>query len=178
MQSAGGNLTYEKNRLKVGVTGIYYRFMIDEPDLKKYAKYNLHGNDFYNLGVDYKYRWGRLVWIGEGAVGKQGYALLNQLKYKILTGYQLLLIHRCYSHDYWSFFGRSFGEEVLRKTKTAGNRAEAAPWAHWKFFVFFGYVLFPWWKYRISKASQGIDGMFSGYLFSAERLIAISQLPV
>ena len=21
---------------------------------------------FYNLGVDYKYRWGRLVWIGEG----------------------------------------------------------------------------------------------------------------
>ena len=51
-----------------------------------------------------------MVWIGEGAVGKQGYALLNQLKYKILTGYQLLLIHRCYSHDYWSFFGRSFGE--------------------------------------------------------------------
>ena len=111
MQSAGGNLTYEKNRLKVGVTGIYYRFSHPyEPDLKKYAKYNLHGNDFYNLGVDYKYRWGRLVWIGEGAVGKQGYALLNQLKYKILTGYQLLLIHRCYSHDYWSFFGRSFGE--------------------------------------------------------------------
>ena len=95
MQSAGGNLTYEKNRLKVGVTGIYYRFSHPyEPDLKKYAKYNLHGNDFYNLGVDYKYRWGRLVWIGEGAVGKQGYALLNQLKYKILTGYQLLLIRK------------------------------------------------------------------------------------
>lgn len=105
----------------MGVTGIYYRFNHPyEPDLKKYAKYNLHGNDFYNLGVDYKYRWGKLVWVGEGAVGKQGYALLNQLKYRLLTGYQLLLIHRCYSHDYWSFFGRSFGEEVLRKTKTAG----------------------------------------------------------
>lgn len=47
MQSAGGNLTYEKNRLKVGVTGIYYRFSHPyEPDLKKYAKYNLHGMIF------------------------------------------------------------------------------------------------------------------------------------
>lgn len=24
MQLAGGNLTYEKNKLKIGVTGIYY----------------------------------------------------------------------------------------------------------------------------------------------------------
>ena len=162
MQSAGGNLTYEKNRLKVGVTGIYYRFSHPyEPDLKKYAKYNLHGNDFYNLGVDYKYRWGRLVWIGEGAVGKQGYALLNQLKYKILTGYQLLLIHRCYSHDYWSFFGRSFGEGSAPQNENGWYLAtEAAPWAHWKFFASLDMFSFPWWKYRISKASQGIDGMF------------------
>ncbi len=73
MQLAGGNLTYEKNKLlKIGMTGIYYRFSHPyEPDLKKYAKYNLHGNNFYNLGVDYKYRLGKLVvGIGEGAVGK------------------------------------------------------------------------------------------------------------
>ena len=162
MQSAGGNLTYEKNRLKVGVTGIYYRFSHPyEPDLKKYAKYNLHGNDFYNLGVDYKYRWGKLVWVGEGAVGKQGYALLNQLKYRLLTGYQLLLIHRCYSHDYWSFFGRSFGEGSAPQNENGWYLAtEAAPWAHWKFFASLDMFSFPWWKYRISKASQGIDGMF------------------
>ena len=63
---------------------------------------------FYNLGVDYKYRLGKLVWVGEGAVGKQGYALLNQLKYRLLTSYQLLLIHRYYSHNYCSFFSHSF----------------------------------------------------------------------
>ncbi len=144
------------------MTGIYYRFNHPyEPDLKKYAKYNLHGNDFYNLGVDYKYRWGKLVWVGEGAVGKQGYALLNQLKYRLLTGYQLLLIHRCYSHDYWSFFGRSFGEGSAPQNENGWYLAtEAAPWAHWKFFASLDMFSFPWWKYRISKASQGIDGMF------------------
>lgn len=111
--------------------------------------------------MDYKYRWGRLVWIGEGAVGKQGYALLNQLKYKILTGYQLLLIHRCYSHDYWSFFGRAFGEGSAPQNENGWYLAtEAAPWAHWKFFASLDMFSFPWWKYRISKASQGIDGMF------------------
>ena len=107
----------------------------------------VNGNDFYNLGVDYKYRWGRLVWIGEGAVGKQGYALLNQLKYKILTGYQLLLIHRCYSHDYWSFFGRSFGEGSAPQNENGWYlAAEAAPWAHWKFFASLDMFSFPWWK--------------------------------
>ena len=107
---------------------------------------------------DYKYRWGRLVWIGEGAVGKQGYALLNQLKYKILTGYQLLLIHRCYSHDYWSFFGRSFGEGSAPQNENGWYlAAEAAPWAHWKFFASLDMFSFPWWKYRLRKASPGID---------------------
>ena len=104
---------------------------------------------------------GKLVWVGEGAVGKQGYALLNQLKYRLLTGYQLLLIHRCYSHDYWSFFGRSFGEGSAPQNENGWYLAtEAAPWAHWKFFASLDMFSFPWWKYRISKASQGIDGMF------------------
>ncbi len=162
MQLTGGNLTYEKNKLKVGVTGIYYFFDHPyEPELKKYAKYNLHGNDFYNLGVDYKYRFGKLVWVGEGAVGKQGYALSNQLKYKLLTGYQLLLIHRCYSHDYWAFFARSFGESGTPQNENGWYlAAEATPLAHWKFFASLDLFSFPWWKYRISKPSQGIDGMF------------------
>lgn len=47
LQLTGGNLTYEKNKLKVGITGIYYFFNHPyEPDLKKYAKYNLHGMIF------------------------------------------------------------------------------------------------------------------------------------
>ena len=70
LQLTGGNLTYEKNKLKVGITGIYYFFNHPyEPDLKKYAKYNLHGNNFYNLGVDYKYRLGK---IGVGRRGSSG----------------------------------------------------------------------------------------------------------
>lgn len=162
LQLTGGNITYEKDRLKVGITGIYYFFNYPyEPKLNKYAKYNLHGNEFYNLGVDYKYRLGRLLWVGEVAIGKHGYALLNQLKYKLFTSYQLLLIHRYYSYDYWSFFGRSFGESSAPQNENGWYMAvEATPFAHWKFFASLDLFSFPWWKYRISKPSQGVDAMF------------------
>lgn len=162
LQLMGGNLTYEKNKLKLGFTGIYYFFNHPyEPKLNKYARYNLHGNYFYNLGVDYKYRLGRLTWVGEAAKGKSGYALLNQLKYKLLTGYQLLLIHRYYSYNYWSFFARSFGESSTPQNENGWYlAAEASPFPRWKFFTSFDLFSFPWWKYRISKPSQGVDVLF------------------
>lgn len=162
LQLMGGNLTYEKNKLKLGFTGIYYFFNHPyEPKLNKYARYNLHGNYFYNLGVDYKYRLGRLTWVGEVAMGKSGYALLNQLKYKLLTGYQLLLIHRYYSYNYWSFFARSFGESSTPQNENGWYlAAEASPFPHWKFFTSFDLFSFPWLKYRISKPSQGVDVLF------------------
>ena len=162
LQVIGGNMTYEKNSLKVGVTGIYYFFNRPyEPRLNKYAKYNLHGSDFYNVGMDYRYRLGRLVWVGEAATGGKGYALLNRLKYNLSSDYHLLLVHRYYSYDYWTLFGRSFGESSMPQNENGWYlAAEATPFARWKFFTSLDVFSFPWWKYRISKPSKGVDAMF------------------
>ena len=162
LQLTGGNITYEKNQLKVGVTCIYYFLNRPyEPDLKKYAKYNLHGNHFCNIGIDYKYHLGRFTWIGEAATGKKGFALLNQLKYNLSSDYRLLLVHRYYSYDYWAMFGRSFGESSTPQNENGWYlAAEATPLAHWKFFASLDAFSFPWWKYRISQPSKGVDVMF------------------
>ena len=174
LQLAGGNITYEKNKLKLGVTGIYYFFNHPyEPKLQKYTKYNLHGKNFYNMGLDYKYRFRRLSWIGEVAMGKRGYALLNQLRYNLSPDYRLLLIHRYYSHDYWAFFGRSFGESSTPQNENGWYlAAEAAPLARWKFFASMDFFSFPWWRYRISKPSQGMDGMFQA-AYSPKRSLSM-----
>lgn len=174
LQLMGGNVAYEKNSLKVGVTGIYYFFNRPyEPKLNKYARYNLHGNDFYNASIDYKYRLGRFAWVGEAAIGKQGYALLNQLRYNLSPDYRLLLIHRYYSYDYWSMFARSFGESSTPQNENGWYlAAEATPVAHWKFFASLDLFSFPWWKYRISKPSQGVDGMFQA-TYSPERNLSM-----
>lgn len=162
LQLAGGNLTYEKNALKLGMTGIYYFFDRDyTPQLRTYAKYNLQGNRFYNVGMDYRYRLGRLSLTGEAAKGKHGYALLNRLQWDVGSGYHLQLVHRLYTHDYWAFFARSFGEGSTPQNENGWYMAaEAAPFDNWRFFGSLDFFSFPWWKYRISKPSQGWEGRF------------------
>ena len=162
MQAAGGNVAYEGTHLKVGATGLYYFFDRPyEPDLREYARYNLRGNRFYNVGVDYAYRLGRFAWVGEAAKGKQGYAFLNQLRYQAGGQYKVMLIHRYYSHDYWGMFARSFGESSALQNENGWFLAgEASPFARWRFFGGIDLFSFPWWKYRISKPSQGVDGLF------------------
>lgn len=162
MQAAGGNVAYEGTHLKVGATGLYYFFDRPyEPTLRKYARYNLRGNRFYNVGVDYAYRSGRWALVGEAAKGKRGYAFLNQLRYQVGGQYKVMLIHRYYSHDYWGMFARSFGESSALQNENGWYLAgEASPFARWRFFGGIDLFSFPWWKYRISKPSQGVDGLF------------------
>ena len=162
MQVAGGNVSYENAHLKVGMTGVYYFFDRPyEPNLRKYARYNLRGNHFYNVGVDYKLHLGRFAWVGEAAKGKQGYAFLNQLRYQVASNYKVMLIHRFYSYDYWGMFAHSFGESsALQNENGWFLGGEASLFARWRFFGAIDLFSFPWWKYRISKPSQGVDGLF------------------
>lgn len=162
LQLAGGNVSYRHRSLKVELTGIYYFFNHPyEPALREYAKYNLHGNRFYNIGLGYSYRLGRFAWTGEAATGKQGYAFLNRLSYSVASDYNLLLIHRYYAYNYWAMFARSFGEGSLPQNENGWYAAfEAAPLKNWRFFAAADFFSFPWWKYRISKPSQGTDLQF------------------
>lgn len=116
MQLTGGHVSYQHNRIRLGITGIYYLFNRPyEPELTGYSKYNLHGNNFYNLGIDYAYRWHRFFFQGETAIGKQGWASLNRLQYSPVQNTQIMLIHRFYSYNYWAMFAHSFGEGVRLK---------------------------------------------------------------
>lgn len=162
LQVAGGNITYDSPLLRLGLTGIYYAFSRPyEPSRSStYMRYNLHGQQFYNIGFDYCLRLGRLNLTGEGATGSKGFAVINRLRYQPSTNYQFLLIHRYYAHNYWAFFGRSFGEGSTPQNENGWYLAlSAAPLRHWRLFASVDAFSFPWWRYRISKASQGIDLM-------------------
>lgn len=162
MQVVGGNVQFEHQSLKLGLTGIYYFFDRPyEPDLRKYARYNLRGNRFYNIGLDYRYRLGRFSWTGEAAMGKRGRAFLNRLRYDAAPGYALLLLHRFYSHDYWAWFARSFAEGSTPQNENGWYvAAEASPVDEWRFFASADFFSFPWWRYRISKPSRGTEFRF------------------
>jgi len=161
LEMMGGNLTYERNSWKVGVTGIYYQLDKNlEPTLQGYQKYQLHGNRFYNMSVDYRFRYRKWELIGEEAIGKQGYATLNRLIYNLHPDYNFMLLHRYYSHDYWSMFGSSFGESSNLQNENGWYLAsEVTPLAFWRFFGAIDLLSHPWWKYRVSAPSKGLDVM-------------------
>ena len=95
------------------------------------------------------------------AIRKQGYAFLNQLRYQVANNYKVMLIHRFYSYDYWGMFAHSFGENsALQNENGWFLGGEASLFARWRFFGAIDLFSFPWWKYRISKPSQGVDGLF------------------
>ena len=172
VQTAGGNLTWNSNRVKIGATGLWYGFDKElSPALSGYRRYNMHGKSFHNVSIDYALRLGRLQIAGEGAKGKEGYALLNRMVYSPTNDYQLALLHRYYSEDYWSFYGRSFGEGSTPQNENGWYAAvQASPIAHWQFFASVDLFSFPWQRYRISKASQGQDLMFQSRYTPTENL--------
>lgn len=162
MQLMGGNLTYSKNGLKFGLTGIYYFFDRPyEPQIREYSKYNIRGNNFYNIGVDYKYRWNRFTLLGEAAIGKGGgIATLNTIKYSSSDNYNLLLIHRYYAYNYWAMYARSFSEGGSIQNENGWYlAADISPLRFWKFFASVDFFSFPWLKYGVDKPSSGFDGL-------------------
>ena len=160
-QLTGGNVSYQQNHIRLGITAVYYVFNRPyEPELTGYSKYNIHGNHFYNLGIDYAYRWRRFSFQGETAIGKQGWASLNRLQYSPVQDIQFMLIHRFYSYDYWAMYAHSFGEgSTVQNEQGYYVGLETTPFSHWRFFVSFDLFSFPWKKYRINKPSRGTDGL-------------------
>ena len=160
-QLTGGNVSYQQNHIRLGITGVYYVFNRPyEPELTGYSKYNIHGNHFYNLGIDYAYRWRRFSFQGETAIGKQGWASLNRLQYSPVQDIQFMLIHRFYSYDYWAMYAHSFGEgSTVQNEQGYYVGLETTPFSHWRFFVSFDLFSFPWKKYIINKPSRGTDGL-------------------
>ena len=160
-QDVGGDLSFRHRYVRVGVSGLYTHF--SRPyvhTLPKYARFYAVGRDFYNLSAHYEGRWRSWMLSGESALGKRGYALLHRLDYQWGSGSRMMVVHRLYTHDYWNWYARGFGEGSATQNENGWYMAvEINEVARWRFFGSMDFFSHPWWKYRISKPSQGMDLM-------------------
>ena len=161
MQLMGGNISGGYRQLRFGLTGIYYVINKSyQPNLNGYRQYNMHGSRFYNVGIDYAWRYQNFFISGEVAKGTQGIASFNQMHYEFSQNYRVMLVHRYYSHDYWGMYARSFSEGSAVQNENGWYIAgECSPIKYWNFFAAVDLFSHPWWRYRISKPSQGVDVM-------------------
>lgn len=162
IQLVGGNINYTFKRLKIGATAIYYFFDRQYiPEEHSYNYYTLKGNKFYNIGLDYKYRWHNISFSGELAMGiGGGMATINSVSFSPISGYKLLLLHRYYAKEYKALYGRSVSEGTSVQNENGTYFGiEIKPIKYWKMFVYADFFHFPWLKYGVSSPSNGFDGL-------------------
>lgn len=161
-QLIGCNLTYSSQGFQLGVTSVYNFFnKLFIPEVKPYSVFYPRGKRFYNLGIDYKYRWNKFYFFGESAISKGGgVATLNVIRFAPVSGYQILLLQRYYAKDYRSFYARSISEGSGVQNESGWYLGvEGKPVKYWKFFVYADCFRFPWLRYGVDKPSSGFDGL-------------------
>jgi len=162
IQLMGGNIGYSFHNLKMGFTGVYYFFDKNYiPESKPFNYYNLKGKEFYNLGIDYKYRWNKIYFFGETAAGKGGgIATLNTISFSPVAGYQILFLQRYYAKDYRALYARSVSEgSSVQNENGCYLGIEAKPIKFWKLFAYADFFHFPWLRYGVDRPSSGFDGL-------------------
>ena len=172
----GIRMAYQNRKLEVGMNALYYDFNYPiNKGTKKYKKYDMEGRSFYNLSLDYLFYFSPFILKGECALGKKGKASLTKLYYSPNADWDLLLIHRFYTPDFWSFYGRSFCNSKQLKNENGWFLSAQTRYFNPIITTFYlDLSSAPWWKYRLSKPSQTIDlGLKIDYSFQKTQRLSL-----
>lgn len=155
----GQRISYSNNHLKFGVNGVFYRFNYPLAGSNlSYKKYDIQGNQFYNVSADYTFYLHDFILKGELAKGKKGEALLHKLYYAPHPCWDFLLIHRFYSYDYWGYLASTFGNQVAVKNENGWYlNIQSSVFTQLKINLYADFCAYPWYRYRVSKSSKSID---------------------
>jgi len=173
MYLAGANWQRRYGALKLGVTALYYTFdrrIEPAPRIDNY--YTFRGRENANASVDYQYRWRKLFFFGETAVGKNGsIATLNGLAMNLTSSFKTTLLQRSYSKSYQAFYSASFSESS--RTENEQGLYWGLQWnvrRYWRLSAYADVFRFPWMKYGVDAPSEGFDGMVQADYFPKEYL--------
>lgn len=152
----GIRLSYKNPYFQLGLNSLIYHFNYPmQRGAQKYMKYDLEGSKFYNVSMDYLFYFSKFILRGEYALGKKGQASIHKLYYAPTTDWDLLLIHRFYTVDYWNMYGNSFANSSKLTNENGWFLSFQTRFFNPLQLTFYtDFTSHPWWKYRVSKPSQ------------------------
>lgn len=153
----GGNITFKKNRLKIGATGYYSKYNIDiQNNPKLYDRFAFSGSDNINVGLDYSYLFKNTSIYGEIARSENGgYAMIYGLTSTLHPRFSTTLSYRDYKKDYQNIYSNAFAESHNYNERGfySGFRFDIAK--KWSMFAYYDFFQFPWLKYQVNSPSVG-----------------------
>lgn len=158
LETFGGRVSYINKKFNISYNNLFYRF--NKPlsvGTLPYKKYDMVGRNYYNISFDYSLNLSKFVIKGESAFSKKGKAFLHQIYYSPTSEYELLLIHRYYDVDYWSFYAKAFGGGKVKNENGWFFALQTTAVHKLLLRLSLDFYSSPWWKYRVSKPSKSSE---------------------
>lgn len=163
-QSAGADVTWNTEYFSLGATAFYQHFSRSfSKGTELYRQYYPEGKDFLNASLHYRWHRDRFSFSGETAFSNVygGWATLNKAIYRFNHRYSVVALQRLFAYQYVGLRANSFSEGgAVRNESGFYMGVEAAPLNELKLSAYVDYFYFPWVKFGIPHASEGVEGTF------------------
>ncbi|MCX7954202.1 MAG: helix-hairpin-helix domain-containing protein [Bacteroidales bacterium] len=157
----GGNITYNHKYLKIGCTGLYYKYSASlnkAPSI--YNKFEFSGNENINASLDYNFIIrNSITFFGEAGISKNGgKGIINGILFSLSPLTNFAILYRNIEKNFQALYGQPFSE-----SSSASNEsglyigASIVPLSRWNVSAYYDIFRFPWLKYQIYSPSAGYD---------------------
>lgn len=166
-QLFGGHVSYQTERLQIGMTAVATR--LDKALIPTANAYNdnfFHGRNNLNVGVDFAWRYRRLLVFGEGAVCANhafdsvqwnvSPAGLMGIEFAFSNNHRASIHGRYYSPTYHNFHANAIGQNSTPQNESGWGLAYQGRWPwHIAASAQADFYIFPHAKYLVYDASRG-----------------------
>jgi hypothetical protein len=167
----GGNLQYNFKKLSIGLTAYQSNYSEDFAANKQlYNKFDFTGKSLTNTGINYSYTLKNTYFFGEFAHSlNYGFAYVNGLITSLSPIVSLVMFHRNYQKNYYSFFNQGIGEgsNAINEKGFYGG-LQIKPNRKYELNFYADLFKFPWLRFRVDAPSTGYD-FFSQFTYSPSK---------
>lgn len=159
-KSYGGNLSFEKGKLKIGASFLQSNYSLPfVKSAKPYQAFDFHGKRVTTEGLNFKYRLRYCEVFGESAYSSNGgFASLLGTLVQLNSNMSLSVLYRNFTAGYFSPYANGFRQGSSTSNEDGlytGLEMKITP--QWNILSYIDIYKFPWLKYNISKPSNGLS---------------------
>lgn len=159
----GGNLTWSSSIMRLGFTGMYYKY--NPPfsgNEKSYAYFEFKGKENFNFGVDYLLTLKKINLFGETAMNynsnNTGFATLNGAVIDLVPEFKMSFLHRYYCPDYQALYAQPFSEGNKPSNESGiFIGVEISPKKNWRIDLYVDSWRYSWLRYGVDGPSSGME---------------------
>ena len=159
--SFGGNISFDKNNLHLGVNGVKHQFKYPiDKGADPYNTFAISGKNWGNYSVDYSFTFKNAHFFGEAAMANhlRATAFIQGVMVSVDPKIDLSFLYRNINPRYQTLYGNAFTENSLPTNEKGWYTGiNIRPNDIWRISAYADFYSFPWLKYGVNAPSVGVD---------------------